>query len=137
MRFSSYDGGANIAFGLKQDGLPRDEINQRVHEMLELVDMQQYAKRKPHQLSAVSGSDVALARSLAKRPKLLLLDEPWGRWIKLREKMQLEVVDIIERVGVTCVMVTHDQEKAMTMAGPYCDHGSWWNLSKLVVGRYL
>ncbi|MEG1466246.1 MAG: putrescine ABC transporter ATP-binding subunit PotG [Hafnia sp.] len=108
----------NIAFGLKQDRLSRGEIGQRVEEMLSLVHMQEYAKRKPHQLSGGQRQRVALARSLAKRPKLLLLDEPMGALDKkLRERMQLEVADILERVGVTCVMVTHDQEEAMTMAG--------------------
>ncbi|MGQ7804113.1 putrescine ABC transporter ATP-binding subunit PotG [Hafnia alvei] len=108
----------NIAFGLKQDRLSRGEISQRVEEMLSLVHMQEYAKRKPHQLSGGQRQRVALARSLAKRPKLLLLDEPMGALDKkLRERMQLEVADILERVGVTCVMVTHDQEEAMTMAG--------------------
>jgi len=108
----------NIAFGLKQDRLPKAEIAERVAEKLTLVHKQEFAKRKPHQLSGGQRQRVALARSLAKRPKLLLLDEPMGALDKkLRDRMQHEVVDILERVGATCVMVTHDQEEAMTMAG--------------------
>ncbi len=108
----------NIAFGLKQDKVAKAEIEERVGRMLELVHMTEYARRKPHQLSGGQRQRVALARSLAKRPKLLLLDEPMGALDKkLRQEMQLELVNIIEQVGVTCVMVTHDQEEAMTMAG--------------------
>ena len=107
----------NIAFGLKQDRISRVDIKRRVEELLELVHMKYLSNRLPHQLSGGQRQRVALARSLAKRPKLLLLDEPMAALDKkLREQMQLEVVNIIERVGVTCVMVTHDQEEAMTMA---------------------
>ena len=107
----------NIAFGLKRDGMPKDQIENRVETMLQLVQLKPYAKRKPHQLSGGQQQRVALARCLAKRPQLILLDEPLGALDKkLREQTQLEVVNILEQVGLTCVMVTHDQQEAMTMA---------------------
>ena len=107
----------NIAFGLKREGMPKPLIAARVAEMLELVQLEAFAKRKPHQLSGGQQQRVALARSLAKKPQLLLLDEPLGALDKkLRERTQFELVNILESVGVTCVMVTHDQEEAMAMA---------------------
>ncbi|MFM9899747.1 MAG: ABC transporter ATP-binding protein [Polaromonas sp.] len=107
----------NIAFGLKREGMPKAQIKLRVDEMLALVQLQDFAQRKPHQLSGGQQQRVALARSLAKKPQLLLLDEPLGALDKkLRERTQFELVNILESVGVTCVMVTHDQEEAMAMA---------------------
>jgi putrescine transport system ATP-binding protein len=107
----------NIAFGPRREGMAKDELVERVEAMLKLVQLGKFAQRKPHQLSGGQQQRVALARSLAKRPQLLLLDEPLGALDKkLREETQIELVNIIEQVGVTCVMVTHDQEEAMTMA---------------------
>jgi putrescine transport system ATP-binding protein len=107
----------NIAFGLKQEGLRRAEIVERVAEMIAIVKLQGFEQRKPHQLSGGQRQRVALARSLIKRPKLLLLDEPLGALDKkLREHTQFELVNIQERLGVTFVVVTHDQEEAMTLA---------------------
>ena len=108
----------NVAFGLKQEGVAKAEIKDRVQAVLELVQMSRFAKRKPHQLSGGQQQRVALARSLVKRPKLLLLDEPMSALDKqIRQRTQIELVNILDQVGVTCIMVTHDQEEAMTMAG--------------------
>ena len=107
----------NVAFGLKQDRLPRAEIQERVSTMLDLVKMAEFAKRKPHQLSGGQRQRVALARSLVKRPKLLLLDEPLGALDKkLREHTQFELLSLQDQLGVTFIVVTHDQEEAMTLA---------------------
>jgi len=108
----------NIAFGLEQEkGLSRTEIATRVTDILEIVKLREFAVRKPHQLSGGQRQRVALARSLVKRPKLLLLDEPLGALDKkLREATQFELINIQEQLGVTFIVVTHDQEEAMTLA---------------------
>ena len=116
----------NVAFGLKQDKLPKDEIDARVAEMLRLVKMEKFAKRKPDQLSGGQRQRVALARAVAKRPKVLALDEPLGALDKkLREETQFELISLQEQLGLTFVIVTHDQEEAMTVADriSVMDHG--------------
>lgn len=116
----------NIAFGLKRSAMPKADIPARVDEMLRLVQLEQFAKRKPHQMSGGQRQRVALARALAKAPKLLLLDEPLGALDKkLRQQTQFELMDIQEKTGTTFVIVTHDQEEAMTMASRIAlmDHG--------------
>lgn len=116
----------NIAFGLKRSDMPKAEIPDRVDDMLRLVQLDAFAKRKPHQLSGGQRQRVALARALAKAPKLLLLDEPLGALDKkLRQQTQFELMDIQEKTGTTFVIVTHDQEEAMTMASRIAvmDHG--------------
>jgi putrescine transport system ATP-binding protein len=107
----------NVAFGLKQEFLPRSVIQERVIEVLDLIQMTDYQDRRPDQLSGGQKQRVALARSLVKRPKLLLLDEPMAALDKrLREQTQFELVNIQEKVGITFILVTHDQEEAMTMS---------------------
>ncbi|MEV4608137.1 ABC transporter ATP-binding protein [Neorhizobium sp. LMR1-1-1.1] len=107
----------NIAFGLEQDNMPKGEITARVQELLKLVKLEQFAKRKPNQLSGGQRQRVALARSLAKRPKVLLLDEPLGALDKkLREETQFELMDLQHTLGMTFLIVTHDQEEAMTVS---------------------
>ena len=107
----------NIAYGLKNEPLSRAERRERVTAMMSLVQIQKLATRKPHQLSGGQRQRVALARALAKQPKILLLDEPLGALDKkLREQTQFELVNIQERLGITFIVVTHDQEEAMTMS---------------------
>lgn len=116
----------NIAFGLKREGQPKDKIAARVDEMLRLTRLEKFGRRKPHQISGGQRQRVALARSLAKAPKLLLLDEPLGALDKkLRHETQFELMDIQESTGTTFVIVTHDQEEAMTVASRVAvmDHG--------------
>jgi putrescine transport system ATP-binding protein len=107
----------NIAFGLKRAGMPRSEIDTRVAEMVALVRLEGLEKRKPDQLSGGQKQRVALARSLARRPQVLLLDEPLAALDKkLRESTQVELMELQRRLGMTFVIVTHDQEEAMTVA---------------------
>ena len=107
----------NIAFGLKRAGMPRAQINTRVAEMVALVKLDGLEKRKPDQLSGGQKQRVALARSLARRPQVLLLDEPLAALDKkLRESTQLELMELQRRLGMTFIIVTHDQEEAMTVA---------------------
>ena len=107
----------NVAYGLLRDGIPKSEVEQRVDDMLAMVELADFRKRKPHQLSGGQKQRVALARSLIKQPKVLLLDEPLGALDKrLREQTQFELMNIQEKLGVTFIVVTHDQEEAMTLS---------------------
>ena len=107
----------NVAYGLRREGVPRAEAMERAGQMLQMVQLGPFASRKPHQLSGGQRQRVALARSLVKRPKLLLLDEPLGALDKkLREETQFELIKIQETLGVTFIVVTHDQEEAMTLS---------------------
>lgn len=123
MMFQSYalfphmDVEKNVGYGLKVDGATKEEIRLRVAEMLALVELSEFAKRKPHQLSGGQKQRVALARALVKRPKVLLLDEPLGALDKrLREQTQFELMNIQEKLGITFIVVTHDQEEAMILS---------------------
>jgi len=107
----------NVSYGLRKDGVAKKEIEKRVDEMLELVQLAELKDRKPDQLSGGQRQRVALARSLIKRPKVLLLDEPLAALDKkLRERTQFELMNIQDELGITFVVVTHDQEEAMTLS---------------------
>jgi len=107
----------NVAFGLRRRGIRGDEIKSRVTDMLRLVELPGFERRKPHQISGGQAQRVALARALINRPAVLLLDEPLGALdLKLRKQMQVELKRIQQEVGITFIYVTHDQEEAMTMS---------------------
>jgi putrescine transport system ATP-binding protein len=118
----------NIGFGLKQDGMPKDEMAARVQETMGLLELGKFGKRKPHQLSGGQQQRVALARAIAKKPRIVLLDEPLGALDKrLRQTAQFELMGIQERTGTTFIIVTHDQEEAMTVSSRIAvmDHGEF------------
>jgi spermidine/putrescine transport system ATP-binding protein len=107
----------NVAFGLRRQGVPEAEVRKRAHDMLELVELPGFEKRKPGQISGGQAQRVALARALVNKPAVLLLDEPLGALdLKLRKQMQIELKRIQQEVGITFIYVTHDQEEAMTMS---------------------
>ncbi len=136
----------NVAYGLKKEGAPKAEIQTRVKEMLELVQLDGFAERKPHQLSGGQRQRVALARALVKRPKVLLLDEPLAALDKkLREHTQFELMNIQDQIGVTFIVVTHDQDEAMTLAtriavmqaGRFIQCGTPKEIYEYPVNRYV
>ncbi len=118
----------NIGFGLKQEGMPKDQIATRVDEAMNMLELTRFGKRKPHQLSGGQQQRVALARAIAKKPRIVLLDEPLGALDKrLRQTAQFELMGIQERTGTTFIIVTHDQEEAMTVSSRIAvmDHGEF------------
>ena len=136
----------NVAYGLKKEGVSKDEIQSRVTDMLKLVQMTEFAKRKPHQLSGGQLQRVALARALIKNPKVLLLDEPLAALDKkLREQTQFELMNIQDQLGVTFVVVTHDQEEAMILSsriavmhnGQFIQSGTPKEIYEYPVNRYV
>ena len=136
----------NVAYGLKKEGMPKSEIRTRVADMLELVQMTEFARRKPSQLSGGQRQRIALARALVKRPKVLLLDEPLAALDKkLREHTQFELMDIQDQTGVTFIIVTHDQEEAMTLStrivvmheGRFIQSGTPKEIYEYPVNRYV
>lgn len=136
----------NVAYGLKKEGMPRSEIRDRVADMLELVQLTEFARRKPGQLSGGQRQRIALARALVKRPKVLLLDEPLAALDKkLREHTQFELMNIQDQTGVTFIVVTHDQEEAMTLStrivvmqdGRFIQCGTPKEIYEYPVNRYV
>ncbi len=127
--FPHYSVADNVAYGLRKEGLDKAEIRTRVEELLELVQLKDYARRKPRQLSGGQQQRVALARALVKRPKVLLLDEPLAALDKnLRERTQFELMNIQDNLGITFIVVTHDQDEAMTLAS---------RIAVMEAGRFL